>query len=201
MARKEVRSQQQRIRVAQQAAKLIAEHGIRDYQLAKRKAADQLGLDIKSSMPRNDEIELALREYQQLFDAQKTSERMTNLRSAAIECMQLFHEYSPLLAGRIVQGTATDHTPITIHIFCDNPRVIATLLMDKEIDFDTSEKRLRVNNETYQDYPCFLFDHEKYKVELLVLPHQLQRQAPLSKENARPMKRLNINNLLQSISV
>lgn len=201
MARKEVRSQQQRIRVAQQAAKLIAEHGIRDYQLAKRKAADQLGLDIKSSMPRNDEIELALREYQQLFDAKKTSERMTSLRSAAIECMQLFKEYSPLLAGRIVQGTATDHTPITIHIFYDNPRVIATLLMDKEIDFDTSEKRLRVNNEKYQDYPCFLFDHKKNKVELLVLPHQLQRQAPLSKENARPMKRLNINHLLQSISV
>lgn len=201
MARKEVRSQQQRIRVAQQAAKLIAEHGIRDYQLAKRKAADQLGLDIKSSMPRNDEIELALREYQQLFDAQKTASRLDTLRASAIECMQLFAEYDPLLTGRIVQGTATAHTPITLHIFCDNPRIIATLLMDKEIEFDASEKRLRVNNEVYNDYPCFLFNYKDNKIELLVLPHQLQRQAPLSKENAKPMKRLNLSHLMQAQAV
>ena len=201
MARKEVRSQQLRIRVAQQAARLIAENGIRDYHLAKRKAADQLGLDIKSCMPRNDEIELALREYQQLFDAQNTSQRLNHLRSASLECMQLFQSFDPLLTGRIVHGTATAHTPITLHIFCDNPRVIATLLMDLDIDFDPSEKRLRVNNETHTDYPCFLFDFKKYKVELLVLPHKLQRQAPLSTENAKPMKRLSIQHLLQSRSI
>lgn len=198
MARKAVRSQQQRIRVAQQAAKLIAEHGIRDYQLAKRKAADQLGLDIKSSMPRNDEIEEALRAYQQLFDAQNTASRHDTLRAAAIDVMKLFDNFDPLLTGRIVQGTATAHTPITLHIFCDNPRVIATLLMDQYLDFDASEKRLRLNSEVYEEYPCFLFDFHEHKVELLVLPHKLQRQAPLSKENARPMKRLNLSNLMQA---
>ncbi len=196
MAKKAVRSQQLRIRVAQQAARLIAEHGIRDYQLAKRKAAEQLGLDPKHSMPRNDEIEEALRAYQQLFDAENTEARLENLRAAAIDCMQLFTHFNPLLAGRIVQGTATAHTPITLHIFCENPRVIATLLMDKDIEFDASEKRLRINNEIHNDYPCFLFNFKGHKIELLVLPHQLQRQAPLSKENARPMKRLNLNYLL-----
>ncbi len=196
MAKKATRSQQLRIRVAQQAARLIAEHGIRDYQLAKRKAAEQLGLDPKHSMPRNDEIEQALRAYQQLFDAENTEARLENLRAAAIECMQLFTNFSPLLTGRIVQGTATAHTPITLHIFCENPRIIATLLMDRDIDFDAAEKRLRLNTETQNDYPCFLFNFKEHKVELLVLPHQLQRQAPLSKENARPMKRLNLSHLL-----
>lgn len=196
MARKAVRSQQLRIRVAQQAARLIAEHGIRDYQLAKRKAAEQLGLDLKNSMPRNDEIEEALRAYQQLFDAENTEARLETLREAAIDCMQMFADFNPLLTGRIVQGTATAHTPITIHIFCENPRVIATLLMDKEFEFDATEKRLRINNDMQNDFPCFLFNYNQHKVELLVLPHQLQRQAPLSKENARPMKRLNLNHLM-----
>ena len=196
MARKAVRSQQLRIRVAQQAARLIADHGIRDYQLAKRKAAEQLGLDPKNSMPRNDEIEEALRAYQQLFDAENTEARLETLRGAAIDCMQLFTDYDPLLTGRIVQGTATAHTPITIHIFSENPRVIATLLMDLDIEFDASEKRLRINSEIQNDFPCFLFNFKQHKVELLVLPHQLQRQAPLSKENARPMKRLNITHLI-----
>ena len=197
MARKAVRSQQLRTRVAQQAARLIAEHGIRDYQLAKRKAAEQLGLDLKQCMPRNDEIEEALRSYQQLFDAKNTENRLEKLRAAAIECMRLFTEFKPLLTGRIVQGTATAHTPITLHIFCENPRVIATLLMDHNIEFDASEKRLRINNEQHNDYPCFLFSYKQHKVELLVLPHQLQRQAPLSKENSRPMKRLNLSHLSQ----
>ena len=196
MARKAVRSQQLRIRVAQQAARLIADHGIRDYQLAKRKAAEQLGLDSKNSMPRNDEIEEALRAYQQLFDAENTEARLETLRGAAIDCMQLFTDYDPLLTGRIVQGTATAHTPITIHIFSENPRVIATLLMDLDIEFDASEKRLRINSEIQNDFPCFLFNFKQHKVELLVLPHQLQRQAPLSKENARPMKRLNLSHLM-----
>lgn len=197
MAKKAVRSQQQRIRVAQRAAKLIAEHGIHDYQLAKRKAAEQLGLDIKFSMPRNDEIEFALHEYLNLFDAQDSASRQDKLRTSAIECMQLFNDFNPLLTGRIVSGNATAHTPITLHIFCDNPRIIATLLMDNDIDFDSSEKRLRINNEIYNEYPCFLYEFEEHKVEVLILPHQLQRQAPLSKENARPMKRLNLNNLIQ----
>jgi len=197
MPRKSARSQQQRIRVAQQAAKLIAEHGIRDYQLAKQKAAEQLGLDIKSSMPRNDEIEHALREYQQLFDT-NTESRLNKLRKTAVECMRKFSDFDPLLTGRIVQGTATAHTPITLHLFCDNPRIIATILMDHEIEFDASEKRLRLNAETYEDYPCFLFNYHEHKVELLILPHQLQRQAPLSKENAKPMKRLNLTHLLQT---
>jgi len=196
MARKASRTQQLRIRVAQQAARLIAEHGIRDYQLAKRKAAEQLGLDPKNSMPRNDEIEEALRSYQQLFDAENTEVRLETLRTAAIHCMQMFTDFEPLLTGRIVHGTATAHTPITLHIFCENPRIIATLLMDKNIDFDASEKRLRINNETHQDYPCFLFNLKEHKVELLVLPHQLQRQAPLSKENAKPMKRLSLTHML-----
>ena len=201
MAKKTTRSQQLRIRVAQRAAMLIAEHGIRDYQLAKRKAAEQLRLDINSCMPANDEVEFALREYQQLFDAHNTASRLDDLKSSAIECMQIFVEFDPLLTGRIVQGTATAHTPITLHIFCDNPRVIATLLMDKEFEFDVSEKRLRVNSEMHNDYPCFVFDYNDNKVELLVLPHQLQRQAPLSKENAKPMKRLNLSHLLQAQTV
>lgn len=198
MVKKTARSQQNRVRVAQRAAMLISEHGIRDYQLAKRKAAEQLRLDISSCMPGNDEVEFALREHQQLFDAQNTASRLSDLRMAAIDCMQLFYDYDPLLTGRIVHGTATAYTPITLHIFCDNPRVIATRLIDKEFDFDASEKRLRINNEEYKDYPCFLFDHNENKIELLVLPHQLQRQAPLAKEDAKPMKRLSLQNLLQA---
>ncbi len=194
MPRKAERLEQQRIRIAQRAAMLIAEHGIRDYHLAKRKAAEQLGMDEGTGLPKNQEIEDALRSYQSLFD-NGSDDRLRRLRQTAITCMQMFAEFRPLLVGRVATGTATAHTPVTLHVFSDNPRLVATRLMDEFIEFDAAEKRLSVNTEIQKDFPCFLFDYNEIKVELLVLPYQLERQAPLSKHNARPMLRLSKSQL------
>jgi len=194
MPRKTERLNQQRVRIAQRAAMLIAEHGIRDYHLAKRKAAEQLGFDERSGLPKNQEIEHALRSYQSLFDTDSDL-RLQNLRVLASECMQIFSSFNPLLTGRIAMGTATEHSPITLHTFSDNPRLIATTLMDERIEFEADEKRLRINLDEENDFPCFLFEYKNTKVELLVLPFQLERQAPLAKHDAKPMKRLTLNQL------
>jgi len=46
----------------------MAEHGIRDFLIAKRKAAERMGVtDVAAVLPRNVEIEDALAEYQRLF--------------------------------------------------------------------------------------------------------------------------------------
>jgi len=46
----------------------MAEHGIRDFLIAKRKAAERMGVaDMAAVLPRNVEIEQALAEYQRLF--------------------------------------------------------------------------------------------------------------------------------------
>jgi len=103
MPRKSERLEQQRTLIAQRAAKLIAEHGIRDYHLAKRKAAEQLGIDANHGLPKNQEIEDALRSYQTLFDSD-SDQRLNQLRKTALECMALFDEFKPLLAGRIATG-------------------------------------------------------------------------------------------------
>ena len=58
-----------RRRIAVEAARLISEHGIRDYHVAKRKAAERLGIQVDTALPKNSEIEDALREYQRLFQA------------------------------------------------------------------------------------------------------------------------------------
>src|SRR5207249_8458043 len=61
------RSQRNRTRIAQVAARLIAEHGLTDWSSAKRKACRQLGLPPDEALPANDDIEQALREYNSLF--------------------------------------------------------------------------------------------------------------------------------------
>ena len=61
------RAEDLRRALAQEAARLMAEHGIDDYLQAKRKAADRLGVNDVAVLPKNVEIEAALREHQRLF--------------------------------------------------------------------------------------------------------------------------------------
>jgi hypothetical protein len=69
-----------RRQIASAAARLIAEEGIRDYGLAKRKAARQLGVGPNEELPNNAEIEEAVR----LRIRRSTSP--TNSRSNCVRC-------------------------------------------------------------------------------------------------------------------
>ena len=58
----ETRTRERRHRLANEAARLMAEGGIRDFHQAKLKAAARLGIHDDASLPRNREIEDALRQ-------------------------------------------------------------------------------------------------------------------------------------------
>src|SRR5512136_3053413 len=60
-------AQNDRTRIAQRAARLIVEHGITDWSLAKRKAARSLMLPPSAAMPSNDDLVQALTEHHALF--------------------------------------------------------------------------------------------------------------------------------------
>ena len=57
------KEQQTRLRIAAAAARLMAEDGIDDFALAKRKAARQLGLGDSQALPANEEVEAQLRAF------------------------------------------------------------------------------------------------------------------------------------------
>ena len=68
MARKRTgESERARQVVAQEAARLIIDHGIRDYRIAKQKAAERLGVVGRGSLPGNTEIESAVSDHLQIF--------------------------------------------------------------------------------------------------------------------------------------
>ena len=56
-----------RDKMAQEAAKIIATEGVRDYKLAKRKASERLGNFNHGSLPSNIEIERAIISYHNTF--------------------------------------------------------------------------------------------------------------------------------------
>ena len=73
-------SERARLMVAQEAARIIVNQGIRDYGLAKKKAADRLGLNARGALPGNAEIEEAVGEYLQIFAGEAHSDLLRSMR-------------------------------------------------------------------------------------------------------------------------
>ncbi|HEU4645360.1 MAG TPA: hypothetical protein VFS80_07330, partial [Burkholderiales bacterium] len=82
MSRSNSRQNGMRARIAATAARLMAEDGIDDFALAKRKAARQLGAPDTEALPANHEVEAELRAYRALYQAEEHSERIAELRRA-----------------------------------------------------------------------------------------------------------------------
>ena len=74
-----IRGDNLRRALAQEAARIMAEHGVQDFLIAKRKAAERLGVeDVAAVLPKNSEIELALAEYQRLFGGESHVESLSS---------------------------------------------------------------------------------------------------------------------------
>jgi hypothetical protein len=130
-----------RLRIAAAAARLMAEDGIDDYALAKRKAAKQLGADDTRSLPGNEEVEAELRAYQSLYQDQEQRERTRELRTKALEVMRLLAEFRPYLAGAVLKGTAGRYGEIDLQLFTDDSKAVEIVLLNRNIPYDVTDER------------------------------------------------------------
>lgn len=186
------RVQRNRLRVAQEAARLMSEHGIRDFHRAKRKAAERLGVTDEQALPRNHEIEHALREHQRLFQSESQPRLLRERREAAIEAMRFLQRFEPRLVGAVLEGTADAHSAVCLHVFSDDPEAIGIYLREHGVPFETQTRRLRITRDDQVEYPVLLFAADKLPFDLTVLPHKALRQAPLDRIDEKPMRRASL---------
>ena len=183
---KQIHARQQ---VAHEAAKLMVESGIRDYHLAKRKAAERLGVAESRDLPRNDEIEREREAYQRLFGDEERSRHVASLRRHALEAMRLLEPFGPRLVGPVLNGTADRHSEICLHLFSDPPEAVAMFLLDHRIAHDQGEARIRFQADGHERLPAFRFLAGDVPVELVVFSARVRRRSPLSPVDGRPMRR------------
>lgn len=191
----ERRTSERRHRLAHEAARLMAEGGIRDYQQAKLKAAERLGIRDDASLPRNREIDEALREYQRLFQRDAQADALRSRREAALHALEFFHAFRPRLAGRVLDGTADAHTPVVLHLHADDADAVARFMADAGIPGEALSRRLRLDRAREHDAPAWAFHADGLAFELVVLPLDALRQAPLSSIDERPMQRASASQL------
>ena len=141
MSRKGPRQNGTRARIAATAARIMAEDGIDDFALAKRKAAKQLGAADSQSLPTNDEIESELRAYRALYQADEHPERIAELRRVALDAMRALEHFNPYLTGPVLRGIAGRYAEIDLQLFPESAKEVEIFLLDRGIPYDTHEGR------------------------------------------------------------
>jgi hypothetical protein len=201
MKRHPTRVDNLRRELAQEAARIMAEHGVRDYLVAKRKAAERLGvMDGGAMLPKNSEIEAALAEYQRLFGGETHATALQAQRSAALCAMRYLSDFSPRLVGAVLSGTTTVHSEVQLHLFADRAESVTLKMLDDGLAHEVTEKRVRFNADNVCAFPGVRFEMEEQPIEATVFPTDGIRQAPVSPVDGRPMKRasaLEVELLLQ----
>ncbi len=196
----ETRTRERRRRLAHEAARLMVEGGFRDYRQAKLKAAERLGIHDDASLPRNREIEEALREYQRLFVGESHGAALRARREAAVRALVFFAPFDPRLIGPVLEGISDANSPVHLHLYADDADAVPRFLQEHRIPAEARTRHLRLDRERSDDFPVWLFSAEQLTFDLTVLPHDALRQAPLSGVDEKPMKRASAAQLRQLLA-
>ena len=182
-----------RQRVAQEAARFIVDHGIRDYRLAKQKAADRLGIVGRGALPGNAEIEAAVAEHLKIFGRESHADHLRLMRVAALSAMELLASFTPRLVGPVLVGTADENSAVNLHVFADSPEAVAMELACMGINYRPYERRLKSRRNQVETFAGFEFHHSNSAIQATVFPVDGIRQAPMSPIDGKPMKRVGAN--------
>ena len=166
-----------RSRIAYLAARLMAEDGIEDYALAKRKAARQAGMPETRELPANEEIDEALRAYRQIYHPEEHRSRLRALRETAVRAMRELARFNPHLTGSVLNGNAGRYADINLQLFTDNEKAVELFLIDQGISYRTAQARL-YSGEDARAVPVYTVSDHGTDIELTVLS-LLDLRAPL----------------------
>lgn len=178
-----------RERLAQESARLMIEHGIVDFGLAKRKAADNLSVAGLGGLPSNSQIEACLAERQRIFEPDWHADRLWQLRDLALSVMQQMAGFEPRLTGSVLSGTATINSRIELHVFASGPEIVGSALAGYGHRLSVCTQRFRFGGGRQIQVPGYRFHINGAQVLMPVFAENGIREAPLSSVDRRPMAR------------
>lgn len=191
MSRRNARQNGMRTRIAAAAARIMAEDGVDDFSLAKRKAARQLGAADTESLPGNDEIEAELHAYRALYQADEHPERLQALRARALDAMRLLARFHPYLCGPVLAGTAGPFATIDLQLFPESSKDVEIFLLDRDIAYESAEVR-RYSGERARAVGVLRIDWEDVTLNVSVYDPRDERVALKTAVAGRVIERAGI---------
>ncbi len=191
MSRRTNRLTGMRARIAAAAARVMAEDGIDDFALAKRKAARRLGAPDTEALPTNDEVEAELRAYRALYQAEDHERILAELRGVALDAMRALREFNPYLTGPVLTGVAGAYSEIDLQLFPDSAKDVEMFLLNRNIPFATHEGR-RFSGDRAHAASIFTLDWQGVRLRLFVFDRRDERVALKTSQAGRVMGRAGI---------
>ena len=191
MSRKTHRQTGMRARIAAAAARVMAEDGIDDFALAKRKAARRLGAPDTESLPTNDEVETELRAYRALYQAADHGKIIAELRTVALDAMRALEQFNPYLTGPVLKGIAGAYSEIDLQLFPDSAKDVEMFLLNRNVAFSTHEAR-RFSGDRARAASVFTLEWQGVPMRLSVFDHRDERVALKTSQAGRAMDRAGI---------
>jgi hypothetical protein len=176
------RSSQDRTRIAQGAARLIAEHGLTDWSAAKRKAARQLMLPESTALPSNEEITEALQAHHALFDAAAHEACLLAQRAEALVWMKRLAAWDPLLVGGVAAGWATRYSDIRLELVADDPKPVEIALAGAGVRYAALPSRDDADDARSAH---LLLESPRASVRLTIVSTQQRRNRPRQADEPR----------------
>jgi len=183
------RALRNRTRIAQTAARLIAEHGLSDWSLAKRKACRELGLPGDEALPGNEEIEQALRDYNSLFAAATQPASLRAQRLDALRWMERLACWDPVLTGAVAAGWATEHSEVRLELEAEDAKAVELALINDGISYTHAP------TQAADAAPQLRIESPAATVRLVILSPQQRRNRPRRDRSGSTEDRLNLRDL------
>jgi hypothetical protein len=180
---------QARREVAAEAARILATEGQHNYHAAKKKAAERIGVSERLALPSNIEVKDALRSYQALYGGAAHLDNLDRLREAAARCMEWLECFQPRLVGSVLDGTASRHSRISLHVFTDAVEPVILFLREQHVDFVQEQRQIRWFDGGHRFVPVVVIERDGVEIEMTVFDRVHLRQAPPSPIDGRPQQR------------
>ena len=183
--------------VATRAAEIIMEEGVTDYLFAKKKAAKSLGLLTNDNLPSNQEIDNALKEYQNIFQEEVDSAIINKIKEEALNTMVLFEDFNPHLTGQLLEGLIPKFPKVQINLFTDNLKEVEYILLNNNIAFDIKDKLYQEKlskKKSTRIIPTFILEGLWFPIELKVYFENDMRS---KKNNLLSNKGMNIKAIIE----
>jgi hypothetical protein len=180
-----------RERIAYLAARVMAEEGVDDFGVAKRKAARRAGAENTRNLPNNEEVEQALKTFRTLYQREEHAALLKSLRERAVVAMRLLSTFQPQLTGSVLTGRAGKYSDINLHLFADSAKEVEIYLINQDLRYRVAEQRLWMGDEP-RLVPRLTFELDDIVVNAAIFRPQDRRELPKSTLGGKPLERAGI---------
>ena len=184
-----------KISVANLAAQLIMEEGIKDYLFAKKKAAKSLGLNENVSLPTNSQIDKAIDDFNKIFNPNIDIDFLQQFKTQALEVMNIFKNFKPHLMNQLSEGIIPKFPEIKINLFADNLKDVEYVLLNSELSYDFKELKMNIKEgkHSIKSIPIIYLDNLSIPAEIKVY---FEKDFFDFKKNFLQNRGLNVNKVL-----